>query len=41
MDLGPLLFLICISNLSDDHKSECKLFADGTSLFSVVHDVNN
>ena len=34
--LGPLLFLICINDLSDDIKSKCKLFADDTSLFSVV-----
>ena len=38
--LGPLLFLIYINDLSDGLKSECKLFADGTSLFSVVHDIN-
>ena len=34
--LGPLLFLIYINDLSDGLKSECKLFADDTSLFSVV-----
>ena len=38
--LEPLLFLIYINDLSDGLKSECKLFADGTSLFSVVHDIN-
>ena len=38
--LGPLLFLIYINDLSDGLKSECKLFADDTSLFSVVHDIN-
>ena len=38
--LGPLLFLIYISDLSDGLKSECKLFADETSLFSIVHDIN-
>ena len=38
--LGPLLFLIYISNLSGGLKSECKLFADDTSRFSVVHDIN-
>ena len=38
--LGPLLFLIYINDLSDGLKSECKLFADGTSLFSVVYDIN-
>ena len=38
--LGPLLFLININDLSDSLKSECKLFADDTSLFSMVHDMN-
>ena len=38
--LGPLLFLIYINDLSDSLKSECKLFADDTSLFSVVNDIN-
>ena len=38
--LGPLLFLIHINDLSDDLMSNVKLFADDTSLFSVVHDVN-
>ena len=37
--LGPLLFLIYIKDLPDDFSSNCKLFADNTSLFSVVHDV--
>ena len=38
--LGPLLFLIYINDLSDGLKSECKVFADDTSLFSVVNDIN-
>ena len=38
--LGPLLFLIHINDLSDGLKSKCKLFADDTSLFSVVYDIN-
>ena len=38
--LGPLLFLIYISNLPNGLKSKCKLFADDTSLFSVAHDAN-
>ena len=35
--LGPLLFLIYINDLSDDLS---KLFADNTSLFSVVRNIN-
>ena len=35
--LGPLFFLIYINDLSDDLSSNPKLFADDTSLFSVVH----
>ena len=38
--LGPLLFLIYINHLTNDIKSKCKLFADDTSLFSVVHDID-
>ena len=36
--LGPMFFLIYINDLSDDLSSKPKLFADDTSLFSVVHD---
>ena len=38
--LGPLLFLIYVNDLSDNLTSNVKLFANDTSLFSVVHDVN-
>ena len=38
--LGLLLFLIYVNELSIDIKSKCKLFADDTSLYSVVHDVD-
>ena len=38
--LGSLLFLIYINDLSDGLSSNAKLFADDTSLFSVVHDIN-
>ena len=38
--LGSLLFLIYINDLADDLSSDVKLFADDTSLFSVVQDVN-
>ena len=38
--LGPLLFFIYINNLSDDLSTTAKFFADDTSLFSVVQNVN-
>ena len=38
--LGPLLFLIYINDLSDNLASNSKLFADDTSLFSVVRNVD-
>ena len=38
--LGPLLFLIYINDLADGPSSNAKLFADDTSLFSVVHNAN-
>ena len=36
--LGPLRFLIYIDDLPDALSSNAKLFADDTSLFSVVHE---
>ena len=39
--LGPLLFLIYINDLSNDVSSNCKLFADYTSLFSAVNDIQS
>ena len=38
--LGLLLFLIYINDLSDNLSSNPKLFADDTSLFSVVHHIS-
>ena len=38
--LGPLLFLIYIKDLSDNLASNPKFFADDTSLFSVVKNVD-
>ena len=38
--LGPLVFLVYINDLPNGLKSNPKLFADDTSLFSVIHDVN-
>ena len=38
--LGPLLFFIYINDLSDDLLTNAKLFADDTSLFSIVHNIN-
>ena len=35
-----MLFSIYINDLSDGLKSECKLFTDDTSLFSVVNGIN-
>ena len=39
--LGSLLFLIHINDLADGLSSKTKLFADDTSLFSVIHDSVN
>ena len=36
--IGPLFFLIYINDLSNDIVPTVKLFADDTSLFSIVHD---
>ena len=38
--LGTLLFLIYINDLPNDLSSNCKLFADDTSLFTVVNNIH-
>ena len=38
--LGPLLFLVYINDLVHNISSDAKLFADDTSLFTVVYDEN-
>ena len=37
---GTFVICIYINNLTNDIKSKYKLFADDTSLFSVVHDID-
>ena len=37
--LRPLLFLTYVNDLPDNLSTNVKLFADDTSLFSVVHDI--
>ena len=38
--LGPLFFLVYINDLTADLKCNVKLFADDTSLFTIVQDSN-
>ena len=38
--LGPLFFLVYINDLTEDLRCNVKLFADDTSLFTVVEDSN-
>ena len=38
--LGPLFFLIYINDLSHNLSSTTKLFADGSSAFFIVHDID-
>ena len=39
--LGPFFFLIYTNNLSHNLLSTAKLFADDTSVFSIVHDIDS
>ena len=39
--LGPLFFLVYINDLSDGLISNPKLFADDTSLFFFIHNINS
>ena len=39
--LGPLLFLIYVNNMANGLKSNVKLFADDTSIFSIVKNKND
>ena len=38
--MGPLFFLVYINDLAEDLRCNVKLFADDTSLFTVVEDSN-
>ncbi len=38
--LGPLFFLIYINDLLDNVECDAKMFADDTSLYSIVTDEN-
>ena len=38
--LGLLLFLVYLNDLSKNLSSTAKHFADGTSIYSVVHDIS-
>ena len=38
--LGPLLFLIYINDLSNELSSNCKLFGDDKSRFSIVNNIH-
>ena len=36
--MGPLMFLACINDLTENLKCSVKSFADDTSLFTIVKD---
>ena len=40
VSLGPLLFFIYVSDLSEDLTTNTRLFADDVSFFSVVDNIN-
>ena len=39
--LGPILFLMCINDLSNEVESSIKLFADDTKVYREIHNVEN
>ena len=39
--LGPLFFLVYLNELTDNLKCNAKLFADDTSLFTIVHNTDH
>ena len=39
--VGPLFFLIYVNDLSHNLSSTARLFADDTSVFSIVHDIDS
>ena len=39
--MGPLFFLVYINDLATNLKCNVKLFADDTSLFNVVEDIDS
>ena len=38
--LGPLFFLVYMNDLTEDLRCNAKLFADDTSIFTIVHNAN-
>ena len=34
--LGPILFIICVNDISDSLQNFCKIFADDTKVYAAV-----